>query len=537
MGSSSPASILPIRNCNDFVASFARGEILSSTKLPVLFGACAFDPQLLLEPFLDRLCRWGFGGVTNFPSVVHLDDNRRNALERLGLGYEREIAMLVAARQRGLATLGYTRSLADARCMAEAGVEALCMNFNLDAGGAAKASAAAFRNEISARTSELVRRVHALDRKIVCLLGGGPITQPDELLDVCRETGAQGFVGGSSFDRVPLETSVLEVTAGFKTVNLLRKRVDDLERQLRFSGYRHGIVAQSAVMKHVLGDAKRLAIGPGPVLVTGEAGTGKRAVASLIHALGSRRSRDAVMFTCREDGKKSRTLDALFGAEIQGEARQRVSILEAASLSSVLLLHVDRLSPDGQERLVDFLETGTFHPIMGSTLRRSNTKLIATATLSLGRLAAEGRFVPRLIEAMSGFEITLPPLRDRLEDLPLLIQHFAVALKGENGSRSAALEKSAFRTLASYDWPGNVRQLRHVVERLSTLAPGTRITSERVEAVLDAPLSTSVRGLSEKEWIIEALRRNKLHRGLAARSLGVSRKTLYNKIKRYKVFD
>lgn len=93
MGGSSPASILPIRNSNEFVAGFGRTEILPSTKLPVFFGACTFDPKLDIDRFLERIISWGFSGVTNFPSVIHIDDYRRSLLEKSGLGYEREIEL------------------------------------------------------------------------------------------------------------------------------------------------------------------------------------------------------------------------------------------------------------------------------------------------------------------------------------------------------------------------------------------------------------------------------------------------------------
>ncbi|MGY4606428.1 putative TIM-barrel enzyme [Bradyrhizobium sp. USDA 4474] len=115
MGGASPASILPIRNSNEFVAGFGRTEILPNTKLPVFFGVCTFDPELDLDRWLDRIIKWGFAGVTNFPSVIHIDDHRRSLLEKSGLGYSREIELLVKAAKRGVMTIGYTRSQSEAR--------------------------------------------------------------------------------------------------------------------------------------------------------------------------------------------------------------------------------------------------------------------------------------------------------------------------------------------------------------------------------------------------------------------------------------
>ena len=195
--------------------------------------------------------------------------------------------------------IGYTRTQAEARLMAEAGVEAICMNFNLNPAANAGELAEISLQEIAARAAEMARVAHSVNRNIVCLLGGGPISKPDELMDVCRETGTQGFIGGSSLNRVPLETSVLEVTSGFKTIHLLREKVDLLERQLQLSGLRHGVIAQSPVMKMTLEVAKRLGSGVRPVLVVGEPGTGKRRIANFVHAVSSRRRTKPFVVPCR----------------------------------------------------------------------------------------------------------------------------------------------------------------------------------------------------------------------------------------------
>ncbi|RWG06122.1 phosphoenolpyruvate hydrolase family protein [Mesorhizobium sp.] len=537
MGGFSPASILPIRNSNDFVASFGRTEILPNTRLPVFFGASTFDPRLDIDKFLDRIVRWGFSGVTNFPSVIHIDDRRRTILEQCGLGYGREVELLIRAAARGLMTIGYTRTQSEARQMVEAGVQAICMNFNLnrDAEGGAQPSIGLA--ELAARTRDIARTVHAIDKSVVCLLGGGPITKPDELLDVCRETATQGFIGGSSLDRVPLETSVLEVTSGFKTIHLLREKVDLLERQLQLSGYRHGIIAQSSAMNRVLETAKRLAASPNPVLVWGEAGSGKRRVAGLVHALSDRRHLKPVVFACRP-GPSTETIGTLFGIERDEERKRRISLLETADGTSMLLLHLDQFSAEGQERLADYLENGTFAPLNGASLARSSARVLATATIGRGA-DLESVLHPRLLSLFAGMDIAVPALPDRLEDLPQLISHFTVEAKGDAHSRALAIENSAFLALASHRWPGNLRELRHLVNQLVTLAPDTHISAEVLAPFLNAPKKASTKQgtLSERDWIIDGLKRNRLHRGKTARYLGLSRKTLYNKIKKLRILE
>lgn len=535
MGGSSPASILPIRNTNEFVAGFGRTEILPSTKLPVFFGACTFDPQLDIDRFLDRIIRWGFSGVTNFPSIIHIDDFRRALLEKCGLGYEREIELLVKAARRGLMTIGYTRTQSDARRMVEAGAEAICINFNLNRECESGTDSSISPSELAARTSAVVRVAQSVDKSAICLLGGGPITKPDELLDICRETGVKGFIGGSSLDRVPLEMSVLEVTSGFKAIHLLREKVDLLERQLQLSGFRHGIVAQSSTMKRVLETARRLAGNTNPVLVWGEAGSGKRRIASLIHAFSERKHTKPALFQCRP-GPAIDTVGALFGTEGDANRRRQLSLLEAASNSAVLLMHVEQLTRDGQERLADYLETGSFTPLYGVSVRRSNARIIATATVARGA-GLESVLSPRLLALLVGLDIELPALPNRLDDLPQLIQHFTVEAKGDANAQTLTIEKSAFLELAGHHWPGNLRELRQIVNQLVALK-NPHIVGEVLKPLMNAAVATKpTPAFSEREWIIEGLKRNRLHRGKTARALGLSRKTLYNKIKRLRILE
>src|SRR5262249_23534502 len=155
-----------------------------------------FDPQLNVADFLSKLVRWGLAGATTFPSVIHLDDHRRRILETRQLGYGREIELLVNASRRGMMAIGYTRPQPEAPLMYEADIEASGRNFTLKPAATTGELAEISLQEIAARAAEMARVAHSVNRSIVCLLGGGPISKPGELMDVCRETGTQGFIGG-----------------------------------------------------------------------------------------------------------------------------------------------------------------------------------------------------------------------------------------------------------------------------------------------------------------------------------------------------
>jgi predicted TIM-barrel enzyme len=504
MGAPSLAAMLPIADSNRFTDEFARREILDRVRIPVFFGAAACDPRLDLPLFVEGLKAAGYHGVANFPTAIHLDGALRRALEEAGLGFGREVALLAEARAQGLATLGYAKTRAEAEAMVAAGVERLCLNFGWNAGGSQGVPGGVPIEE----AAERARRVFAMVRRRApgtrCLVEGGPIVDPGHMLQVCDASRADGYVGGSTLDRLPLELSVMQSTSAFKTAPLLRPEARNA------AVLPPGIVGRSAAARALAARIARVVATDLPVVVEGEPGSGRTTTARALHAAGGRPGVPHFL-DAREDIAATLFADAPRG-------------LLGRPGHTVVIEHADALAPTLRARLSDWIEHGSF-----------------------ARFARPGERVPRarlvlvhppggqaLARALSAQRLPVPPLRDRLEDIPLM----ARAMLREAGRPSALIEPGALRLLMAQSWPGNLRELREALIRASTETRDGRVTAAGLEAVLGpAPTAAAAPEMDERAWILDALRRHRFRRGETAAFLGIARKTLYNRMRRLGLED
>jgi two-component system NtrC family response regulator len=295
----------------------------------------------------------------------------------------------------------------------------------------------------------------------------------------------------------------------------LAQEVARLRAQVSALAARPEIVGKSAVMAELLGRLPAVAIAAGHVLVTGEPGTGKRLLARAIH-LSSPRQRPLVEFDAAAlPGDRAER--ELFGQTVTvgGVGTHLEGALDKAMGGTLLLAALDRLSPTGQERLA-------------ALLPKANLRLIATAT---GPLSAV------LHQALAPLIVTVPPLRERRDDVPLLVKHFL-------GER--ALTPLALQALLRYDWPGNVAELRRLVERAAALAPAReKIDLEHLPEAVAASLTVPERvpfrlppgGVHleevERELIRQALERAHGNKTRAAELLGLTRHTLLYRLEKY----
>jgi DNA-binding NtrC family response regulator len=274
----------------------------------------------------------------------------------------------------------------------------------------------------------------------------------------------------------------------------------------------------------------QLAPAEGPVAIVGEEGTGKELVARALHSAGKRRAGSFVLVNCDRRNIESEIFGAVAGAA-PGLTKRRIGHLESGADTTVFLNDVALLGRAGQERLLDALETGAFQPVGAEERTKLAARVIVAATRPLADLVREGRLEPRLRMLLRVAQIGLPPLRQRLEDLPLLATHFLRKSRGES-SRATSIDHSAYRTLMSYPWPGNIRELRAVIEQAASACEATQITREHLPP-LGIEEAAAAHDGSEREWILDGLRRNRFRRDATARFLGISRKTLYNKMRTF----
>ena len=274
------------------------------------------------------------------------------------------------------------------------------------------------------------------------------------------------------------------------------------------------------------------------VLIAGETGTGKELVARLIHTNSKRLIGPFVAVDCGSIAPS--LLEAeLFGAmkgSYTGADRDRTGVFESANKGTVFLDEIGEIDAAFQLKLLRFLQEREIRPVGANRAKQVDVRVVAATNRDLQKLVEEGKFREDLWFRLNVVRIQLPPLRDRRSDIPLLA-HFFLRKYNESYDLNAVLTESGQKLLAEQAWPGNVRQLQHLVERLVILAPGGRIDAEAVlEALRESdgedPAVTESLKDTEREQILKVLEATGNNKSRAAKILGIERKTLYRKLER-----
>ncbi len=546
MGGPSISCMLPVADNNQAVLDFARAEILGRIRLPVFFGACVFNPAFNLRELVREVKDAGFDGICNFPPAGHLDGVMRHNLEQAQVGLQRELALMRMAKVAGLQTCGYVRQLEEAMAMADAGVDILCVNYGWNAGGVSGVPSRYSLQEAADHARRVFEAVRRRRPGILCTVEGGPITTPEEAQQIAETSQANGYIGGSTIDRIPLETAVAETTSAYKAVATLQRRIDSLKSEWLGDGHEFGLIGRSAAISSVIRMIRKVADSELSVLVTGENGTGKELVARAIHAGSPRAHQRMVAVNCAAIPRDLLESE-LFGHEagaFTGAIKARLGRFEQAHGTTLLLDEIGDLELSLQAKLLRVLEDGTFERLGSNVPRRTDARILCASNRPLRRMVSDGSFREDLLYRLNAVEITLPPLRERIEDIPLLVRYLLPRIAAEMNPRVRDMDASAYRTLMRHNWPGNVRELRNVLERALIMCERDVITSEdlpslQTETMTNRQASVVAHGpnggepASERDWILDALRRNRFRRGETARELGLARKTLYNKMRRY----
>jgi DNA-binding NtrC family response regulator len=299
------------------------------------------------------------------------------------------------------------------------------------------------------------------------------------------------------------------------------------------------IITQHAAMQAVLQLVERLARSDAAVLVTGESGTGKELIAKAVHRLSPRADAPLVDINCAAIAENLMESE-LFGHEkgaFTGALGRKTGLFEMAAGGTLFMDEIGELDPKLQGKLLRALETGTFFRVGGTQKVEVNVRIIAATNKDLAKAVQDGTFRQDLFYRINTLNISLPPLRDRALDIPLIADHF---LHRYGGANPPKLSDEAVAALQAYQWPGNVRELRNVIERAVLLANGGVIYAR------DLPLTTATVGETPRaaggELTLEELERRHIeavlhqanwHQGKAATVLGISSKTLYRKIREY----
>ncbi len=342
-----------------------------------------------------------------------------------------------------------------------------------------------------------------------------------------------------------LKTKTLEVE-----VSRLHERLDE-----KFS--LEGIIGTSQKLQDVIERMKLVAPSRATILIEGESGTGKELIAQAIHQASPRARAPFVAVHCAALSENLLESE-LFGHErgsFTGATERRIGRFESADSGTLFLDEIGEISGSTQVKLLRFLETKSIERVGGSKPLDLDVRLVAATNRTLEQLVREGKFREDLFFRLNVVRLTMPPLRERAEDIPLLLAHFIKVFSEENDVPLLTVEPGALRTLQTYAWPGNIRELRNFCENAVVLRRGGSLTEYDLEpkfrgAVNPAPMSapgasaaTAAAGASllvednEKHLLREALLKSRGNRTKAAELMGVSRRTLHRKIAQWPELD
>lgn len=220
-GLPSIAGLMPYGNANEIVLELGENHVLPAVKqTPVIAGVCGTDPTRNMRRFLEQLVAVGFSGVINFPTVCRFDGGIRRDFESVGLGFAREVEMIAQARDVGLYTTCYIRTAEEGRQMAQAGVDVIVPHVGLTSGGSIGATAAMSLDEAASATQAMIDAARAVKPDVIALAHGGPMEGPQDVAYVLARTTAQGFVGASSIERLPVESAIVGTVRAFKALTM-----------------------------------------------------------------------------------------------------------------------------------------------------------------------------------------------------------------------------------------------------------------------------------------------------------------------------
>lgn len=299
-----------------------------------------------------------------------------------------------------------------------------------------------------------------------------------------------------------------------------------------------GMVGRSAPMQMLYSMIERLAAVPSTVLIRGENGTGKELVAAALHANGGRQERPFVKVNCAaltESLLESELFGHVRGA-FTGALRDKAGLFEKADSGTLFLDEIGEISPQMQVKLLRVLQERELVRVGGTTPVKVDVRIIAATNRDLGRDVEEGRFRQDLYYRLKVVELVVAPLRERPEDLPLLVEHFVGKLNAKLARSITSVSDEAQRLLAGYPWPGNVRELEHALEHAFIMCPTRMILPEHLPVVFQAAAAGADEA-TMRERIVDALARHDGNKSRAARALNIDRKTLYRKMREYAIDD
>jgi two-component system nitrogen regulation response regulator NtrX len=348
-------------------------------------------------------------------------------------------------------------------------------------------------------------------------------------------------LGALDFLEKPLSTEKLLLTVE----NALKlRRLEHENQELKARLGKHEIVWAGEAMRRVMAQVERVAASESRVCIWGETGTGKELVARTLHEKSARGHGPFITLNCA--AVPAELIESeLFGHEkgsFTGASARHIGKFEQANRGTIFLDEIGDMPLAMQAKLLRVLEEGEVERIGGDKPVPVDVRVVTATHRDLGQLVREGKFREDLFHRIYVFPLALPPLRQRAEDVPALMEHFARQVTAQNGWKAVSFHPEAITAFQRYSWPGNVRELRNVVERVMLLSAGDQVDRAAVELALppeaspaaavtaagSGPLAERVDEF-ERQVILAELKRQQNHITNTARALGLERSHLYKK--------
>jgi len=315
-------------------------------------------------------------------------------------------------------------------------------------------------------------------------------------------------------------------------------RLYDLEVDLKQRQQCCNIIGKSEKMQEVYSMIELLTDVPTTVLITGESGTGKELVAEALHYRGSRSNYPLVKVNCSalsENLLESELFGHVKGA-FTGAIKDKIGRFEKADGGSIFLDEIADISPRIQIKLLRVLQEMEFERVGDSTPFKVDVRIIAATNRDLYKKVREGEFREDLYYRLKVMEITLPPLRERREDIPLLVEHFLEKFNKKFNKDIKIISEDVKKLFMDYSWPGNIREMEHSIEHAFILCRQGVITTEYLPPELKNLTDNGIANTTENiELILNTLKNTDWNKAKAAKTLGISRRTLYRKIRELKI--
>lgn len=384
----------------------------------------------------------------------------------------------------------------------------------------------------------LMKRALANNSSLICIIltAYGDV----ELAVEAMQQGATDFMTKPiNLDKLEL---VLDRVLRVKKIELENEQ---LHVQLDDKYGLENIIGRSAPMQKVFEMIRQVASSRATVLIQGESGTGKELVAKAIHQLGARSNGPFVAVHCAALAQNLLESE-LFGHEkgaFTGAMERRIGRFEKADSGSLFLDEISEIDASVQVKILRTLEERQIERVGGDTPVDVDARLIAATNRDLKGMVDDGEFREDLFYRLYVVVITLPPLRERQDDILLLLNHYLAVFNQENGKQIEGFTPAAYERLSAYGWPGNIRELRNLVERMVVLSRGKildvkDIPSQVLEQANGGPVEVNADltvDEMEKRMIVQALEKTGGNRTKAAEKLGISRRTLHRKLNEYQI--